>query len=195
MSEPVEASSLYGGASLFSFGVGVQFDVGDVPATVYERDFHEVSSLESVDHILQFLCVIVQSSLLYTFNMCSFVINPVSSIIQPNRQDKYSFDTYSLAPVFLLTRSHRCPIVPPGQPDHRSTKGPVSHHVARPQSTNKPRIASQPRPQDKRHTIHGSQFVQITLPVAVTLQFGNIASVRTPTGRTCSRVTQCHSYK
>ena len=55
--------------------------------------------------------------------------------------------------------------MPPGQ---ASTKGPVSHHVARPQSTNKPCTASEPRPQDKRHTIHGSQCVQITLPAAAT---------------------------
>ena len=68
--------------------------------------------------------------------------------------------------------------VPPGQPDHRSTKGPVSHHVARPQSTNEPRTASEPRPQDKRHTIH---CVQITLPAAATLQFGNSVWVRIQT--------------
>ena len=36
----------------------------------------------------------------------------MGSMIQPNLQ--YSFDTNSLASVFLLTRSHRCPIVPPG---------------------------------------------------------------------------------
>ena len=29
MAEPVEASSLYSGAPLFSFGFGVQFNVGD----------------------------------------------------------------------------------------------------------------------------------------------------------------------
>ena len=66
---------------------------------------------------------------------------------------KYSFDINNLASVFLLTRSHMRPIVPPGQPDYRSTKGPVSHHVARPQSTDKPRTAPEPRPltQDNRH--------------------------------------------
>ena len=74
---------------------------------------------------------------------------------------KYSLDTNNLAGVFLLTRSHRRPIVPPGQPDHRSMKGPVSHHVARPQSTNNPRTASEPRPEDKRHTIHGSQCYSV----------------------------------
>ena len=73
-------------------------------------------------------------------------------MIQPNRQDKYSFATTSLASVFLLTRSHRCPIVPPGPPDHHSTKGPVSHHVVHPQSTNKPRTASDHRTNDTRFT-------------------------------------------
>ena len=90
----------------------------------------------------------------------------------------------------IMIKSHWAPglIVPPGQQDHRSTKGPVSHHVARPQSTNMPCTASEPRPQNKRHTIHDSQCVQITLPAAATPQFGNIASVRTPTGRTCSQL-------
>ena len=40
--------------------------------------------------------------------VCLFIINPVGSMIHPNRQDKYSFDTNNLASVFLLTRSHRC---------------------------------------------------------------------------------------
>ena len=63
--------------------------------------------------------------------VCLFIINPVGSMIQQNRQDKYSFDTDSLASLFLLTRSHGCPIVPPGQPDHWSTKGPsrITWHV------------------------------------------------------------------
>ena len=37
--------------------------------------------------------------------------------------------------------------MPPGQPHHRSTKGPVSHHVARPQATNK-RAPHSVRPTD-----------------------------------------------
>ena len=86
--------------------------------------------------------------------------------------------------------------MPPGQPDHRSEKSPSSHHIARQQSTNnKPRTASEPRQQGKRHTV---QCVHITLPAAATLQFGNSVSVRTPTGRTCSHVTQSrhtHSSK
>ena len=79
--------------------------------------------------------------------VCLF--NPMGSVIQTNRQDKYSFDTNSVALVFLLTRSHWCPIVPPGQPegDRRSTNVPVSHPMARPQSTNKPRTASESPPQ------------------------------------------------
>ena len=92
-------------------------------------------------------------------SLCMFIHNkPSGLMVQLNRQDKYSFDTDSLAPVCLLIRSHRCPIVPLGQPDHRSTKGPVSHYVARPQSTNKPRTASETRPQNKRHTIHGARL-------------------------------------
>ena len=39
VSDPVEASSLYGGCPLFSFGFGVQFDVGDYIRPVYARVF------------------------------------------------------------------------------------------------------------------------------------------------------------
>ena len=35
MAEPVEASSFYGGAPLFSLGFGVQFNVGDFHRPVY----------------------------------------------------------------------------------------------------------------------------------------------------------------
>ena len=54
MAEPVEASSLYSGAPLFSFGFGVQFNVGDFLRPVYAQDFPEMSPLESVDCIFQF---------------------------------------------------------------------------------------------------------------------------------------------
>ena len=54
MAEPVEASSLYSGAPLFSFGFGVQFNVGDFLRPVYAEDFREMSPLESVDCIFQF---------------------------------------------------------------------------------------------------------------------------------------------
>ena len=56
MAEPVEASSLYSGAALFSFGFGVQFNVGDFLRPVYAEDFPEMSLLESIDCIFQF-CV------------------------------------------------------------------------------------------------------------------------------------------
>ena len=45
MAEPIEASSLYSGAPLFSFGFGVQFDVGDILRLGYAFDFPEMSSL------------------------------------------------------------------------------------------------------------------------------------------------------
>ena len=48
MAEPVEASSLYSGAPLLSFGFGVQFNVGDFLRPVYAEDFPEMSPLESV---------------------------------------------------------------------------------------------------------------------------------------------------
>ena len=48
MTEPVEASSLYSGAPLFSFSFGVQFNVGDFLGPVCAYDFPEISSLESV---------------------------------------------------------------------------------------------------------------------------------------------------
>ena len=54
MAEPVEASSLYSGPPLFSFGFGVQFNVGDFLRPVYAEDFPEMSPLESVDSIFQF---------------------------------------------------------------------------------------------------------------------------------------------
>ena len=38
MAEPVEASSLYSGAPLFSFGFGVQFNDGDFLRPVYAED-------------------------------------------------------------------------------------------------------------------------------------------------------------
>ena len=53
MAEPIEVSSLYSGAPLFSFGFGVQFNVGDFLRPVYARDFPEMYSLESVDCIFQ----------------------------------------------------------------------------------------------------------------------------------------------
>ena len=53
MAEPVEASSLYSGAPLFSFGYGVQFNVGDFLRPVYSEDFHEMSPLKSLDCIFQ----------------------------------------------------------------------------------------------------------------------------------------------
>ena len=55
MAEPVEASSLYSGAPLFSFGFGVQFNVGNFLRPVYSEDFHEMSPLKSLDCIFQFL--------------------------------------------------------------------------------------------------------------------------------------------
>ena len=54
MAEPVEASSLYSGAPLFSFGFGVQVNVGDFLRSVYAEDFPGMSPLESVDCIFQF---------------------------------------------------------------------------------------------------------------------------------------------
>ena len=54
MAESVETSSLYSGAPLFSFGFGVQFNVGDFLRPVYAEDFPVMSSLESVDCIFQF---------------------------------------------------------------------------------------------------------------------------------------------
>ncbi len=54
MAEPVEASSLYSGAPLFSFDFGVQFNVGDFLMPVYAEDFPELSPLESVDCVFQF---------------------------------------------------------------------------------------------------------------------------------------------
>ena len=35
VAEPIEASSMYGGAPFFSLGFGVQFDVGDILRPVY----------------------------------------------------------------------------------------------------------------------------------------------------------------
>ena len=113
-----------------------------------------------------------------------FIINPVGSMIQPNRQDKYSFDTDSLASVFLLTRSHGCPIVPSGQPDHRSTKDPVSHHVVRPQSTNKraPHSVGPTDPSTGQTTHDPRQPVCADYTPGRGHDAGNIVSVRTPTG-------------
>ena len=45
---------MYSGAPLFSFGFGVQFNVGDFLRPVYAEDFPEMSPLESVDCIFQF---------------------------------------------------------------------------------------------------------------------------------------------
>ena len=39
VAEPIEASSLYSDAPLFSFGFGVQFDVGDILRPGYAYDF------------------------------------------------------------------------------------------------------------------------------------------------------------
>ena len=51
-SQNIEASSLYSGAPLFSFGFGVQFNVVDFLRPVYVEHFPEMSPLESVDCIL-----------------------------------------------------------------------------------------------------------------------------------------------
>ena len=56
------------------------------------------------------------------------------------------------------------PRTPPGQPDHRSTKDPVTRHVARPHP-----------PAQHPNSDQRSQCVQITLLAAATPQFGNIA--------------------
>ena len=47
MAEPIETSSLYGGAPLFSFGFGVQFDVDDILRPVNAKDFPTMLSLEN----------------------------------------------------------------------------------------------------------------------------------------------------
>ena len=88
--------------------------------------------------------------------VCLFIPSGFNDTTESKRQVSF---TDSLALVFLLTRSHRCL-----QASQIIGRRRVSHHVARPQSTNKLRTASEPRPHDKRHTIHGSQCVQITLP-------------------------------
>ena len=66
--------------------------------------------------------------------------------------------------------------MPPGQPDHRSTKGPVSHqwhHVARPQSTSEQQLeqaphAQRPNPDNRTNDTQSSECVHNT---AATLQF------------------------
>ena len=55
MAESIEASSLYSDAPLFSFGFVVQFNVGDFLRPVFAWYFPEMSSLESVDCIFQFI--------------------------------------------------------------------------------------------------------------------------------------------
>ena len=58
--------------------------------------------------------------LCHSYILFLFIINPVGSMIHPNRQDKYSFATNYLTSVFLLNTitqvSNR--LVPPGQPVH-----------------------------------------------------------------------------
>ena len=82
-----------------------------------------------------------------------FIINPVGSMIQPNRQDKYSFDTDSLASVFLLTRSRRCPAVPSGQPDgRRRVPSHVTWHVHNLQTSPAQRPNPDHRTNDSRST-------------------------------------------
>ena len=61
---------MYSGAPLFSFGV--QFNVGDFLRPVYAEDFPEITSLESVDCIVQFSGEGPQSAVLEenTCNIC-----------------------------------------------------------------------------------------------------------------------------
>ena len=46
VAEPIEVSSLYSDAPLFSFGFGVPFNVGAFLRPVYAYDFPEMFSLE-----------------------------------------------------------------------------------------------------------------------------------------------------
>ena len=57
VAEPIEASSLYTGALLFSFGFGVRFNVGDFQGQCMPRIFlrcllliHHTSNHEDVNH-------------------------------------------------------------------------------------------------------------------------------------------------
>ena len=72
VAEPIEASSLYSDAPLFSFGFGVQFSVGDFLRPVYALDFPEMSSLERVYCIFQFFCESPQFAVVEecTCNIC-----------------------------------------------------------------------------------------------------------------------------
>ena len=57
VAEPIEASSLYSDAPLFSFcfGVTLQFNVGDFLRSVYANNFPEMSSLKRVNCIFQLI--------------------------------------------------------------------------------------------------------------------------------------------
>ena len=92
-------------------------------------------------------------------NIYLFIINPVGSMVQQNQQDNYSFDIilYSVASVLLLTRLHRSPLVLPGQPDHRSTK--AGSRLTSGGTSTTDAHASDPRPQDTRHTMDPQQPV------------------------------------
>ena len=59
-------------APLFSFGFGVQFNVGDFLRPEYAWDFPEMSSLERVDCIFQFFGESPQFAVVeeYTCNIC-----------------------------------------------------------------------------------------------------------------------------
>ena len=64
--------------------------------------------------------------------VCLFIIDPVGPMIQQKLTTEYmyAFDT-SIVKVYSITQwrvAHR-PAVPPGQPDHMPTSGPVSQHV------------------------------------------------------------------
>ena len=71
--------------------------------------------------------------------LCLFILDPVGPMIQQNVHEKYIFDTDSSKSRHTITQpcvAHR-PKVTPGQPDHLSTRGPVSWHDVRPHTTNK----------------------------------------------------------
>ena len=63
---------IYSGAPFFSFGFGVQFNVGDFLRPVYTEDFPEMSPLESVDCIFQFFGEVPQFAVVEenTCNIC-----------------------------------------------------------------------------------------------------------------------------
>ena len=73
-------------------------------------------------------------------------------------------------------------LVPPGQPNYRSTKGPVSHHVARPQSTNNS-LAQRPNPDNRANDTRSSVYILHYRP-RPRCSSANSVLVRTPTGHT-----------